>query len=76
MLHQPKGYARGQSSDIQIHAKEVINTRDKLNDIVSKHTGKSTEEIKTRTDRDFYLTPQEALEFGIIDEVFNPKEKK
>jgi ATP-dependent Clp protease protease subunit len=75
MLHQPQGYAKGQSSDIQIHAREVINTRDKLNDIVAKHTGKSPEEIKKKTDRDFYLTPQEALEFGIIDEVFKPKEK-
>jgi len=75
MLHQPQGYAKGQSSDIQIHAREVINTRDKLNEIVAKHTGKNSEEIKKKTDRDFYLTPQEALEFGIIDEVFKPKEK-
>jgi len=75
MLHQPQGYAKGQSSDIQIHAKEVINTRDKLNDILAKHTGKSTEEIKKKTDRDFYLTPQEALEFGIIDEIYKPRDK-
>ena len=75
MLHQPQGYAKGPSSDIQIHAREVINTRDKLNEIVAKHTGKNSEEIKKKTDRDFYLTPQEALEFGIIDEIFKPKEK-
>ncbi|GHV12827.1 ATP-dependent Clp protease proteolytic subunit [Fibrobacterales bacterium] len=75
MLHQPQGYARGQSSDIQIHAREIVNTREKLNDIISKHTGKSKEEIKQKTDRDFYLTPQEALEFGLIDEVFLPRDK-
>jgi ATP-dependent Clp protease protease subunit len=76
MLHQPQGYAKGQSSDIQIHAREIISTRDRLNDIVAKHTGKSVEEIKQKTDRDFYLTPEEALDFGIIDEVFKPRDKE
>lgn len=78
MLHQPMGAATGQSSDIQIHAKEIVRTRDELNGIVSLHTGRSLEEVKSKTDRDFYMSAQEALEFGIVDEIFQPhsKEKK
>lgn len=78
MLHQPLGAATGQSSDIQIHAKEIVRTRDELNGIVSLHTGRSLEEVKSKTDRDFYMSAQEALEFGIVDEIFQPNrpEKK
>ncbi len=78
MLHQPLGAATGQSSDIQIHAREIVRTRDELNGIVSLHTGRSLEEVKSKTDRDFYMSAQEALEFGIVDEIFQPnrQEKK
>ncbi len=78
MLHQPLGAATGQSSDIQIHAREIVRTRDELNGIVSLHTGRSLEDVKSKTDRDFYMSAQEALEFGIVDEIFQPnrQEKK
>lgn len=72
MLHQPMGAATGQSSDIQIHAKEIVRTRDELNSIVSVHTGRSLEDVKSKTDRDFYMSAQEALEFGLVDEIFQP----
>lgn len=73
MLHQPSGAAGGQSSDIQIHAKEIMRTRETLAEIVSKHSGQSLAEVYKKTDRDFYLSPAEALEFGIIDEIFTPR---
>ncbi|MFA6624037.1 MAG: ATP-dependent Clp protease proteolytic subunit [Fibrobacteraceae bacterium] len=72
MLHQPSGAATGQSTDIQIHAKEIIRTRDMLNEIISKHTGRDLAEVRQKTDRDFYLSPEEALAFGVIDEIFPP----
>lgn len=73
MIHQPSGYAGGQSSDIQIHAREIMNTRDALNEIIAKHTGRSLEEVRSKTDRDFYMSPKEALDFGVIDEIFSPR---
>lgn len=73
MLHQPLGSATGQSSDIQIHAKEVVRSRDQLADIVARHTGKSIPEVREKTDRDFYMTGAEALEFGLVDEIFQPR---
>lgn len=72
MLHQPSGAATGQSSDIQIHAKEIVRTRDELTGIISAHTGRSLDDVKGKTDRDFYMSAQEALEFGIVDEIFQP----
>jgi ATP-dependent Clp protease protease subunit len=73
MLHQPMGAATGQSSDIQIHAKEIIRSRDDLAKIVSKHTGKSITDVREKTDRDFYMGAQDALDFGIVDEIFAPR---
>ncbi len=75
MLHQPSGSATGQSTDIQIHAKEIIKTKESLNKILSDATGKSVEEVKEKTDRDFFLSPEEAIEFGVVDEIFYPKSK-
>ena len=75
MLHQPSGAATGQSTDIQITAKEIVRTKDTLTEIVAKHTGKSIEEVRAKTDRDFYMGPEEAKAFGVIDEVFVPRKE-
>jgi len=69
MLHQPLGGAGGQAADIAIQAKEVVRIRETLNEILSKHTSKKLSELKKDTDRDFHMTAQEALKYGIIDEV-------
>ena len=75
MLHQPSGAATGQSTDIQITAKEIIRTKDTLTEIVAKHTGKPVDEVREKTDRDFYMGPEEAKAFGVIDEVFVPRKE-
>ena len=75
MLHQPSGAATGQSSDIQITAKEIVRTKDTLTEIVAKHTGKAVDEVRKKTDRDFYMGPEEAKEFGVIDEIFVPRKE-
>ena len=75
MLHQPSGAATGQSTDIQITAKEIIRTKDTLTEIVAKHTGKPVEEVREKTDRDFYMSPEEAKAFGVIDEIFVPRKE-
>lgn len=75
MLHQPSGAATGQSTDIQITAKEIVRTKDTLAEIVSKHTGRNIDEVRQKTDRDFYMGPEEAMEFGVIDEVFVPRKE-
>ena len=69
MLHQPSGAATGQSTDIQITAKEIVRTKETLTEIVAKHTGKSIDEVREKTDRDFYMGPEEAKAFGLIDRV-------
>ncbi|MCH8474934.1 MAG: ATP-dependent Clp protease proteolytic subunit [Opitutales bacterium] len=69
MIHQPSGYATGQTSDISIQAKEVIRWRKTLDKVLSDHTGKSPEQIETDSDRDYYMTAEEAKEYGIVDEV-------
>lgn len=68
-LHQPLGGVSGQVADIEIHAKEYLKVRQKLNEILSAHTGQAIERIEKDTDRDFYMSPLEAKEYGIIDEV-------
>ncbi len=75
MLHQPSGAATGQSTDIQITAKEIVRTKDTLTEIVAKHTGKSVDEVRAKTDRDFYMGPEEAKDFGVIDEIFVPRKE-
>ena len=75
MLHQPSGAATGQSTDIQITAKEIIRTKDTLTEIVAKRTGKPVEEVREKTDRDFYMSPEEAKAFGVIDEIFVPRKE-
>ena len=75
MLHQPSGAATGQSTDIQITAKEIVRTKETLTEIVAKHTGKSIDEVLEKTDRDFYMGPEEAKAFGVIDEIFVPRKE-
>ena len=77
-LHQPLiqgGGIEGQATDIDIHAREILYMRDTLNGIIQKHTGQSLERIKKDTERDFFLSAQEAVEYGIIDEVLPEAEK-
>jgi len=69
MIHQPMGDARGQASDIEIHAREILTLREDLNKILSSHTGQPLERIAKDTDRNFFMSAEEAKEYGIIDEV-------
>lgn len=71
MIHQPLGGAQGQASDIKIHAEHIIRTKEKLNKILSENTGKKLEEVERDTDRDNYLSAQEAVEYGLIDRVID-----
>ncbi len=73
MIHQPLGGARGQASDIRIQADEILFIKDKLNKELSDRTGQPIEKIREDTDRDFYMSPSEAVEYGIIDNVFNKR---
>ena len=69
MIHQPLGGAEGQASDIEIQAREVLRIREQLNQILAQHTGQSLEKIAQDTDRDFFFSPEQALEYGLIDQV-------
>jgi len=69
MIHQPSGGFQGQASDIEIHAKEILKTRDRLNKIYMKHTGQELKTIEDAMERDRFMTPHEAKEFGLVDEV-------
>lgn len=69
LIHQPMGGAEGQASDIDIQAKEIIKIRERLNNILSKHTGQKVAKIAKDTDRDYFMSAEEAKEYGIVDEV-------
>lgn len=69
MIHQPLGGANGQSTDVQIHARELLKVRAEVDAVLSKHTGQSLEKIHEDTERDNYLTSEEALEYGLIDKI-------
>ena len=73
MIHQPLGGMQGQASDMKIAADHILRTKAKLNSILALNTGKSIEEIERDTDRDNYLTAQQALEYGLIDKVFDKR---
>ncbi|TMI08059.1 MAG: ATP-dependent Clp endopeptidase proteolytic subunit ClpP [Betaproteobacteria bacterium] len=75
LIHQPLGGFQGQASDIAIHAKYILNLRERLNRLLAQHTGKPIEQIERDTDRDNFLTPDEALEYGLIDKVFQSRLK-
>lgn len=74
MIHQPSGGAQGQASDIQINAEKILKIRHKLNEILAKNTGQPLEKIERDTDRDYWLSAQEAVEYGIIDKVIENRE--
>jgi ATP-dependent Clp protease, protease subunit len=74
MIHQPMGGFQGQASDIEIHAKEILYLRARLNDILAKHTGKSLDVIQRDTDRDFFMSGEDAVKYGIVDKVLTSRE--
>jgi ATP-dependent Clp protease protease subunit len=76
MLHQPLGGFQGQATDIDIHAKEILKTRDRMNELLSKHTGHPLDKIKHDTERDFFMSAGEAKEYGVIDEILVKKKEE
>ena len=72
MLHQPMGGITGQASDMEIHAREIIKMREQINEILVECTGRSVSEITRDTERDFFLTAEEAVDYGVIDEIVSP----
>lgn len=73
MLHQPSGGSRGVAADIEIQAREIIAMRQRLNEILAEHTGQPVERIAADTDRDYWMSPQEALDYGIVDVINRPE---
>ena len=71
MMHQPTGGATGQTSDISIAAKEIVRWRERMNALIAQHTNKTVEQVESDSDRDFYLTAEDAVSYGIIDKVIN-----
>ena len=69
LIHQPLGGAQGQATDIDIRAREILRLREEINAIFTKHTGQDMEKIKQDTERDFFMTPEQALKYGIIDQI-------
>jgi ATP-dependent Clp protease protease subunit len=69
LIHQPWGGMQGQASDIQIHAKEILRTRELLNQILARHTGQPIERVQQDTERDYFLTPESAKAYGLIDDI-------
>lgn len=76
MLHQPLGGAQGQATDIEIATKEIVRTRELIEDILVKHTGQSFERVHRDIDREFYMSSQEAVEYGLIDEILLRQKQK
>jgi ATP-dependent Clp protease protease subunit len=76
MIHQPLGGFRGQATDIEIHAREILALRQRLNEILANHTGQNVDKIKEDTERDRYLSAADAKEYGILDDVIYPRPAK
>nr|WP_321256967.1 ATP-dependent Clp endopeptidase proteolytic subunit ClpP [uncultured Pseudodesulfovibrio sp.] len=74
MIHQPLGGAQGQASDIHIHAQEILRLRDELNDILVEHTGQKLDKIRKDTERDYFMSSEEACKYGLIDKVMRSRE--
>jgi ATP-dependent Clp protease protease subunit len=75
MIHQPHGGAQGSASDIQIRAEEIVKTRRMLSQVYADHSGQSVEKVEERLDRDFFMSPEEAQDFGLIDNIINRREE-
>ena len=75
MIHQPLGGTQGQATEIEIAAREILRTHEELNRILAKNTGKSLEEVSRDTERDYWLRAEEALEYGLIDQIFTTREE-
>ena len=73
MLHQPAGGSRGVAADIEIQAREIVAVRQRLNEILARHTGQDVERISQDTDRDYWMSPDDAVEYGLIDSVQHPR---
>ncbi|WP_298780350.1 ATP-dependent Clp endopeptidase proteolytic subunit ClpP [uncultured Fretibacterium sp.] len=73
MIHQPLGGTSGQASDIEIHARNILNTRKRMNAILARHTGRDVEKVAQDTDRDNFMTAQEALDYGLIDRIIESR---
>jgi ATP-dependent Clp protease protease subunit len=73
MIHQPLGGMQGQAADMEIHAREILYTRDRLNEILAKHTGQSVDRIKNDTDRDNFMRAEDAVSYGLIDKVLSDR---
>ena len=76
LIHQPYGQVGGQASDVEIHANELLYFRKRFNHILSEHTGQPIERIDKDSDRDFYMSPEQAVDYGLIDEVFTPQKSE
>jgi ATP-dependent Clp protease protease subunit len=76
MIHQPLGGFQGQASDFEIHAKEILSIKDKLNRLMAEHTGQPLDVISKDTDRDNFMSASEAVEYGLVDSVFANRDKK
>ena len=76
MIHQPLGGASGQTSDVQIRAEWLLKTKQKINSLISEMTGQKLDRVEKDADRDFFMGAKEALEYGIIDEIYQPRGKK
>ncbi len=75
MIHQPMGGSEGQASDIEIYAKEIVKMRERLTQILADHTGQDIERIRKDSDRNFFMSAEEAMEYGIIDQVITRKQE-
>ncbi|HEX4909371.1 MAG TPA: ATP-dependent Clp endopeptidase proteolytic subunit ClpP [Permianibacter sp.] len=73
MIHQPSGGAQGQATDIEIHAREILKMRENLNQLMAEHTGRSLEEIQRDTERDYFMSAEEALKYGLVDSVLQKR---
>ena len=74
MIHQPSGGSQGTAADVEIQAKEILYARQRLNELLSRHTGQSVQQVEEDVDRDRYMSPEEALEYGLIDRIIRPGE--
>lgn len=75
MMHQPSGGAQGQSTELEITAKEIVRTRRKINEIIAQETGQSVEKVEEDTNRDYWLTAEEAQQYGIVNKIINTRDK-